>query len=289
MSQAISNYTNTAHRNRSAPSGLPVWTGVGIVFAAFVTALLVAYVLGEINWVYSLIFVAGSVCAALFVQVRGLFMVVVTIPMFYGLATLATGWALTQATSSEGSEPFSRATLITSGFPIIEHFIALATATGAAAIIAIVRIVLARRQAKVVENTEHARRRATAVANRKNRETAKIARERSTRLSVAELMARNEQAGRPKPAPRPSNDIHEANTPQGPQRPDPSRRAGKTPEVPDYEDTVHTPERPNYYSPRPAPPRRRTPRNRTRRNNPPQRYYRPVRGRPYGDHPYDER
>lgn len=231
-----------AQRSQSAPApALNTAMGLLILTAAMVTGLLLSMMSGAIAWPFLLCFVVAAIALSLFIEKPGLFILVSSLPLFFFASVLATGWLIARGAAPEGASPFSKTILLTSAFPLVENFPALALGTGGALIIALLR--LWRDRARLRSHNEQARRtrRAAAEADRKAK---------SERLSVAEILARNEaakQATRTTAAPRPSSrqwgkDREQRRREQAaerkdrlrqaPPQPDPHRRAGDNPPPP---------------------------------------------------------
>ncbi|WP_273665906.1 DUF6542 domain-containing protein [Corynebacterium massiliense] len=180
-------------RNRPHRSALPVWTAVAILIAALITGLLLSLLTGDVSWPYAVCLIVSAVAVAAFVEPRGIFVSVATIPLWYVLITPLAGWLVTLRAGSEDKRPFAKTTLITSVFPTAELFPWLLVAFLAAVVIGWLRLKRLKRRAENDRAKAQYTRRATAEADRRNRDN---------RLSVAELIARNEQetrAHRPDP------------------------------------------------------------------------------------------
>lgn len=143
------------------------------------------------SWAFTACFALGVLAAVLVVNPRGLLITVLSIPVIFAVMVLLTGW-LTAYRSSDTASLFSRTTLFTGAYPFVERFPALLILVLAGALIAVVRLWLADRNASSTRESEAATRRATAEAERRNRVASTRARQRSGTLTVAELKARNQ-------------------------------------------------------------------------------------------------
>lgn len=128
---------------------------------------------------------------ALFTEARGLFLVVASLPLVFGIMTVISAWAVTRSLAAEGSAAFSTTTVITALFPLAQFFPVLFGATAAAGLIAVLRLWLLRRSGRARERAAIEHRRRAAEADRVNRDTASRARQRTNQVTVDELLARN--------------------------------------------------------------------------------------------------
>lgn len=183
----------TPQQAARGPRGLKTWTAIAVILAALVTGLLVTMMVGGIGTAYVVCFALGALIAVLCVEFRGLFLTVTSIPILFALLTVVTGWFTSRADSPDGAAPFSRTMIVTSIFPIIQLFPALIGTTLAALAIAIIRFWLGRRNSKSQSHKAQVARRAEAEADRRNRDSTAKARQQSSKLSVADLVARNEK------------------------------------------------------------------------------------------------
>ncbi len=77
------------HRSRARPdarnAGLPTWSGIAIVIAALITGLLLSINAQSIGTPYLICFGVAAVVVALFTEARGLFLVVASLPLVFGI------------------------------------------------------------------------------------------------------------------------------------------------------------------------------------------------------------
>lgn len=223
--------STSTHRSRATKdarsTGLPTWSGIAIVLAALVTGLLLSVNAQTIGTPYLICFAVGAILVALFNEARGLFLVVASLPLLFGVMTVGSSWAVTRSLAAEGTNAFSTTTILTSLFPLVQYFPVLFAVTAAAIFIAVGRIGLLRRSDRVRKNAALANRRRTAEADRVNRDTATRARRRTNQVTVDELIARNRsRAKSPRPEARQSEVRQpEVRRPESPRRePRPPRR-----------------------------------------------------------------
>lgn len=224
------------HRSRARQdvrnAGLPTWSGVAIVIAALITGLLLSINAQAIGTPYLLCFGVAALVVALFTEARGLFLVVASLPLVFGVMTVISSWAVTRSLAAEGSDAFSTTTVLTALFPLAQFFPVLFGVTAAAALIAALRIWLLRRSGRARDRAAIEHRRRAAEADRVNRDTASRARRQTNQVTVDELLARNRarseargqaprpevprRAQRPQSAPQPPAD--DAREPRPPRR-----------------------------------------------------------------------
>ncbi|QGU06892.1 hypothetical protein COCCU_04730 [Corynebacterium occultum] len=201
--------TRKTRRRNTRPAaasftGLPTWSGVGIIFAALVTGLLVSVAMGGLGVTYLLCFTVAGIAVALFVELRGLFLSVAVLPLLFGILTPVAAWfvAQTMATAATG---FSTTAIVTAIYPLAQFFPVLIVITVGAAVIALLRLWLHQRREQEREVVAREVRRREADADRANRATAYRARQTSTRtprrsrtergedrVTVEELLRRNQ-------------------------------------------------------------------------------------------------
>lgn len=191
-------------RNTNAQSasfqGLPTGSAIGILFAALFTGALLSMYFGFIGWPLLLCFIVATLVVTTLVNPKGLFLTVASAPILFFLAVLATGYAISGDELSGGGAS-SKAALLAVVYPITEVFPVLATVTVGAIIIAVARYKLVERQNKARARTETAERHQVAVSNRRAASQSRRARERSSSVSVQELLSRakDERERSPKP------------------------------------------------------------------------------------------
>ncbi|QGU04164.1 DUF6542 domain-containing protein [Corynebacterium comes] len=183
------------HRSRTRQdvrnAGLPTWSGVAIVIAALITGLLLSVNAQTIGTPYLVCFGVAAIVVALFTEARGLFIVVASLPLLFGIMTVVSSWTVTRSLAAEGSAAFSTTTILTALFPLAQFFPVMFGVSAAAAIIAVLRIWLLRRSGRARDAAAIEHRRRASEADRVNRDTASRARRRTNQVTVEELLARN--------------------------------------------------------------------------------------------------
>ncbi|WP_165241923.1 DUF6542 domain-containing protein [Corynebacterium lizhenjunii] len=159
------------------------------LYAFFLSlGLVIALFSQHMSWGFAICFALGALGATFLVNLRGLFLTVASIPPLFAVFALFGGWALI-ASGAVGGSMWSLTTLAASAYPLAELFPPLLIVTLACALLAVVRLWHAKKVTQNLRERETATRRATAVAERRNRDSASKAR----RLTVAELSARNRE------------------------------------------------------------------------------------------------
>lgn len=150
-------------------------------------AMAVSGVLGRVGLEFALIFGLGSLAVTWLVETRGLYMTVITLPLLYAVGAVGAGFINSASALPEGASPFSKTALLTSAFPLIQHFPVLIVTVLACALLAVLRVWRSNNHAKSREAEALKKRRAKVAADERNR---------SERLSVAELVARENTSPR---------------------------------------------------------------------------------------------
>lgn len=161
---------------------------------SLLVGVLLSVLSGSMGLAYALLFACGAVAAVGLVELRGLFLTVASIPTLFAGATLAGGWGLAYLAAPDGAEPFNRTTLVTAAYPLIEEFPLLIIVTLLVLTLAVLRLWLGSRRAQTSARATYAQRRATAAADRRNREQSSHVRKRAGTLTVAELQERRRRA-----------------------------------------------------------------------------------------------
>lgn len=172
--------------------------------ASVITGLLLSLYFQEVGLVFLLCFAAGSLVTTAFVNIRGIFLTVSSVPLLFAAGLLGTAWAVGRSQASEGAPILSRATALTTVFPLTQYFPWLAVVTVLAVALGLLRLWLVRRKLRrLARNSEEIRVR-TAEAERRNQDLSASARRRVARsghpstgqITVEELLARDREGRR---------------------------------------------------------------------------------------------
>lgn len=184
---------STQSRRSPAPgfTGLSLSLALVLVLAASVTGLLLSILANGLGWPFLLCFLVAAVFVTLFVEPESLFLTVAPLPLFFGIFAFFTSWASNTAAAPDGADWASRTMVWTSIYAVVEYFPALALITILTVVIAVVRLMLLRGQAKIHDRSRRQRRTSQRESDRRNIRSTSRARERTNRVTVEELMARN--------------------------------------------------------------------------------------------------
>ncbi|MFK3621094.1 DUF6542 domain-containing protein [Corynebacterium hesseae] len=169
------------NRRRPPRRGMPLTRALLLALVVTLVALTVSGVLGSVGLPFALIFGLGSLAVTWLVETRGLYMLVISLPLLYALGTVGGGFISSTSALPEGASPFSKTALLTTAFPLLQHFPVLIVTVIACALLAVLRLWRSDNRAKSREAEAQEKRRTDAASDLRNR---------SERLSVAELLAR---------------------------------------------------------------------------------------------------
>ena len=114
----------------------PVWAPMLVMIGVTITGLIFAIDKGITPLVFFILFAIACVLCTLLVEPRGLFLTVVTQPIYYVIGTVLIGWiAAADSVSSAGT----KTKVLTTAYPAIEHFPWLAVPFLISLIIAVIR------------------------------------------------------------------------------------------------------------------------------------------------------
>lgn len=191
--------------------GFSTGSGVGIIIAALVTGGLLSVYNEAIGWPFLALFAVASLVVVTFVNPRGLFLIVASIPLLYTLFLLVTGTLNAYFQLPEGQTSLGRTSALLILYPLVQFFPVMAMVTLGALVIALLRYQLLKRHNEEIRQQEQRQRRQASESNRRTQREATRFRERTTtpgKVTVEELLARsNEPSASRRPAQRlsPSN------------------------------------------------------------------------------------
>lgn len=165
--------------------GLPTGSAIAINAAALFTGALLAVSAGAITWPLLALFAAAVILTTLFVNPRGVFLTLVTAPLLFLVAVVASGLVIGKdQLAGEGAS--SRAAQLLVVYPLVELFPWLFFVTLISAVIGVVRIQLIKRQNRAIAAREARERRRVSSSNRRTANQATSSRS----VSVEELVRR---------------------------------------------------------------------------------------------------
>lgn len=148
-------------------SGFSLGSGLSILIAALVTGGLISLYTQVIGWPFLAIFALASIIVATFVNPRGLFITVVSIPLLFTFFLLATGTLNAYFSLPEGQTSLGRTSVLVILYPLVQFFPVLAAVTLGALFITVVRYLLLKRLNDDIQRHELRQRRRTNEANRR--------------------------------------------------------------------------------------------------------------------------
>ncbi|HCT5224089.1 DUF6542 domain-containing protein [Corynebacterium striatum] len=179
------NRNHRAGRESAAVHGLTLPKALFGLVAALIVAALITIVVGSIGWPFFAVFTLGALAMTFLVNPRGLYLLVISIPLLFTVAIVSTSWILAVQAAPEGASPFSTTSLLTTAFPFLQRFPWLIIVFLLCALLAVFRLWNGKNNAKSRNVKAQVARRAQQKAERRNRDE---------RLSVAELIARDKKA-----------------------------------------------------------------------------------------------
>lgn len=185
MSLAKNRNHRAGRESAAAVHGLTLPKALIGLVAALIVAALITIVVGSIGWQFFAVFALGALGMTLLVNPRGLYLLVVSIPLLFTVALVSTSWILAVQAAPEGASPFSTTSLLTAAFPFLQRFPWLIIVFLLCALLAVFRLWSGKNNAKSRDAKAQVARRAQQRAERRNRDE---------RLSVAELIARDKKA-----------------------------------------------------------------------------------------------
>lgn len=178
----------------STLTGFSTGSGIGIIVAALVTGGLIALYNEAIGLPFLVLFTVASIVVATFVNPRGLFLTVASIPLLYTFFMLFTGVLIAYFQLPEGQTSLGRTSAVLILYPLTQYFPVLLFVTLGSLLIALLRLRLLKKQNDDIRAREERQRRSISATNRRTRREASRSRQRSsgtdTRVTVEELLAR---------------------------------------------------------------------------------------------------
>lgn len=184
----------SSYTSASTLTGFSTGSGIGIIVAALVTGALIALYNEAIGLPFLVLFTVASIVVATFVNPRGLFLTVASIPLLYTFFMLLTGVLLAYFQLPEGQTSLGRTSAVLILYPLTQYFLVLLFVTLGSLLIALLRLRLLKKQNDDIRAREERQRRSISATNRRTRREASRSRQRSsgtdTRVTVEELLAR---------------------------------------------------------------------------------------------------
>ena len=143
-----------------------------------------------------MLFTVASIVVTTFVNPRGLFVTVASIPLLYTFFMLLTGVLIAYFQLPEGQTSLGKTSAVLIVYPLTQFFPVLLFVALGSLLIALLRLRLLKRQNEDIRAREERQRRSVSATNRRTRHEASRSRQRSSgqssdkKVTVEELLAR---------------------------------------------------------------------------------------------------
>ncbi|WP_143341227.1 DUF6542 domain-containing protein [Corynebacterium urinipleomorphum] len=174
--------------------GFSTGSGIGIIIAALVTGGLIALYNEAVGMPFLILFALASIVVTTFVNPKGLFLTVASIPLLYAFFLLLTGTLNAYFQLPEGQTSLGKTSALLIVYPLTQYFPVLIFVALGTTLIALLRIRLLKKQNEDIRAREERQRRSVSATNRRTRHEASRSRQRATsaesKVTVEELLAR---------------------------------------------------------------------------------------------------
>lgn len=194
MSHASPRSSSTSE---STLSGFSTGSGIGIIIAALVTGGLIALYNEAVGMPFLILFALASIIVTTFVNPKGLFVTVASIPLLYTFFLLLAGTLNAYFQLPEGQTALGKTSALLIIYPLTQYFPVLLFVTLGTLLIALLRYRLLKKQNEDIRAREERERRNVSATNRRTRHEASRSRQRTAAVSdkgdkvtVDELLAR---------------------------------------------------------------------------------------------------
>lgn len=183
--------------SKSTFQGFSTGSGLGIVIAALVTGGLIALYNETVGMPFLVLFALASIVVTTFVNPKGLFVTVASLPLLYTFFLLLTCTLNAYFQLPEGQSSLGKASALLIVYPLTQYFPVLLFVTLGTLLIALLRHRLLKKQNEDIRAREERQRRNVSATNRRTRHEASRSRQRTsvstgteTKITVEELLAR---------------------------------------------------------------------------------------------------
>lgn len=183
--------------SESTFQGFSTGSGLGIVIAALVTGGLIALYNETVGMPFLVLFALASIVVTTFVNPKGLFVTVASLPLLYTFFLLLTCTLNAYFQLPEGQSSLGKASALLIVYPLTQYFPVLLFVTLGTLLIALLRHRLLKKQNEDIRAREERQRRNVSATNRRTRHEASRSRQRTaastgteTKITVEELLAR---------------------------------------------------------------------------------------------------
>ena len=176
----------------STLSGFSTGSGIAIIVAALVTGGLIALYNEAVGLPFLVLFTVASIVVTTFVNPRGLFVTVASIPLLYTFFLLLTGTLIAHFQLPEGQTSLGKTAAVLILYPLTQYFPVLLFAVLGSILIALLRYHLLKKQNEEIRAHEERHRRSVSATNRRTSLEASRLRQRGSdkKVTVEELLAR---------------------------------------------------------------------------------------------------
>lgn len=174
--------------------GFSTGSGIGIIIAALVTGGLIALYNEAVGMPFLILFALASIVVTTFVNPKGLFVTVASIPLLYTFFLLLTCTLNAYFQLPEGQTSLGKTSALLIIYPLTQYFPVLIFVALGTTLIALLRYRLLKKQNEDIRAREERQRRSVSATNRRTRHEATRSRQRATstesKVTVEELLAR---------------------------------------------------------------------------------------------------
>lgn len=186
--------------------GIPLWLSLIILTGGLAVGSLLTVASGTLGLAFVVCFVVTVLFLSILTQPKSLFLLVASIPIFFAVAIVLTGWLLVRQGLPNPDTPLSTTQIITSVYPLLQQFPVIFGATVGAGLLAAIRLFLLRRFSQQLADKTTQEYRKETETNRRSAAQASRARQQTQRtrvrdhataetetVTVEELLKRNSQ------------------------------------------------------------------------------------------------
>lgn len=194
----------TSSTSESTLSGFSTGSGIGIIIAALVTGGLIALYNETVGMPFLVLFALASIIVTTFVNPKGLFVTVASIPVLYTFFLLLTCTLNAYFQLPDGQTSLGKTSALLILYPLTQYFPVLIFVTLGTLLIALLRHRLLKKQNEDILAREERQRRSVSETNRRTNLEASRSRQRSSnstnsdrKVTVDELLARRAERKKP--------------------------------------------------------------------------------------------
>lgn len=194
----------TSSTSESTLSGFSTGSGIGIIIAALVTGGLIALYNETVGMPFLVLFALASIIVTTFVNPKGLFVTVASIPVLYTFFLLLTCTLNAYFQLPDGQTSLGKTSALLILYPLTQYFPVLIFVTLGTLLIALLRHRLLKKQNEDILAREERQRRSVSETNRRTNLEASRSRQRTSnstnsdrKVTVDELLARRAERKKP--------------------------------------------------------------------------------------------